>query len=125
VLGLDALDYSTLVPFLRQSQRIHIPMETAETPPTTVLDDATLNALKQRPFCSVIKLAKLTCIPRSTVPRHLTRTLGFVVKHLRSVSHNFAAAQKASRVTLANQLFQDLCAIKHQGSQFIVTLDES
>jgi hypothetical protein len=51
--------------------------------------------------------------------------LGFVVKHFRSVSHSFTGAQQASRVAMGSELFRDLCSIKHRGSQFVMTLNES
>jgi hypothetical protein len=90
-----------------------------------MIDDAILDALDKQPFSSVRELAKLACIPTPTVYRHLTRSLGFVVKHLRSVPHTLTDTQKAQRVTLSNQLLLEICSIKHQGWHFIITLDES
>jgi hypothetical protein len=46
------------------------------------MDNALLQALNQIPFASVRKLAKSMCISRAIVWRSLTRSLGFVVKHL-------------------------------------------
>jgi hypothetical protein len=93
VLGSDAIGYS-LVPKYRRETRIPpIPRDSPEKPPTTVPDDAILDALQQQPFSSVRELAKLTCIPRSTVHRHLTQTLGFVMKYLRWVPHSLTDAQ--------------------------------
>jgi hypothetical protein len=48
-----------------------------------------------------------------------------VVKHLHSVPHSLTAPQKAGRVTRSKQLIDELFSIKHQGWQFILTLDES
>jgi hypothetical protein len=115
VLGFDAVGDSTVTKYLRQSRLPPIILYMLEPPTTTVTDDAILNALQQQSFSSVRELAKLTCIPRSPVHRRLTRRLGFVVKHIRWTPYSLTAAQKASRVTLANHLFQDLCSIKHQG----------
>jgi hypothetical protein len=67
VLGSDAISYSTVTKYLRQTRIFPIPMETLEKPPNTVTDDAILDALQQQPFSSVRELAKLTCIPRSPV----------------------------------------------------------
>jgi hypothetical protein len=96
---------------LRQSRLTPIILDTLEPPTTAVTGDPILDALQQQPFSPVRESAKLTCISRSTVHRW--------------VSHNLTATQKASRVTLSNQLFQDLCSIKHKEWQFIVTLDEA
>jgi hypothetical protein len=114
VLGSDAIGYSTVTKYPRQSRLPQMIPDTLEPPTTTLTDDVILDALQQQPFSTIREFAKLTCIPRSPVHRHLTRTLGFVVKHPRWIPHNLTAAQKASRVILANQLFQDLCSIKHQ-----------
>jgi hypothetical protein len=94
-------------------------METLEKPPNTVTNDAILDAVQKQPFSSVRELAKLTCIPRSTVHRHFTQTLGFVVKHLRWVPHSLADAQKVSHVFLANQLLGELRSIKYHGREFM------
>jgi hypothetical protein len=104
VFGFDAIGYSTVTKYLRQTRIPHILMETLEKPLNTVMDDAILDALQQQPFSSVRELAKLTCIPRSTVHRHLTQTLGFVVKHLRGIPHSLTDAQKASHAFPTNQL---------------------
>jgi hypothetical protein len=58
------------------------------------------------------------------VYRHLTRSLGFVVKHLRWVPHTLTDTQKDPRITLSNQLLLEIRLIKHQGWHFIITLDE-
>jgi hypothetical protein len=58
------------------------------------------------------------------VYRHLTKSLGFVRKHLRWVPHTLTDTQKAQRVTLPNQLLLELLSIKHHGWHFVITLDE-
>jgi hypothetical protein len=62
-------------------------------PPPDVVDNAILEALDQTPFASIRKLAKATCIPRTTVWRRLTESLGFIVKHLHWVPHSLTDAQ--------------------------------
>jgi hypothetical protein len=59
-----------------------------------------------------------------TVYQHLTKSLGIVLKHFRWV-HMLTDTQKAQRVSLSPQLFLGLLSIKHHGSLFIITLDES
>jgi hypothetical protein len=114
VLGPDAIDDSTVTKYLRQSRLTAIILDTLEPPSLTVTNDEILDAFQLQPFFSVRELAKLTCIPRSPVHQYRPQTLRFVVKHLRWVPHSLTAAQKVSRVTPANQLFQDLCSSKHR-----------
>jgi hypothetical protein len=125
VLGPEALAYSTVTKYLCKE---HFPVQSSkppENPSLAVIRDAILDALKQQPFSSVREIAKLTCIPRTTIHRHLTCSLGFVVKHLHWVPHTLTVTQKVQRVTLSKQLLGELQAIKDQGWQFIMTLDES
>jgi hypothetical protein len=89
-----------------------IPIENPEETLTIIIDDAILNALQQQLFSSVLELVKLTCIPRTTVHQHLTRTLEFVMKHLRWVPHTLTPVQKVTRVTLVDQLLRVLRSIK-------------
>jgi hypothetical protein len=125
VLGPDAIASSTVTGYRRQQQFPVISSEPSDEPPTTIIDDAILDALDKQPFSSVRELAKLTCILTTTVSRHLTRSLRFVVKHLRWVPQTFTGTQKAQRITLSSQLLLEIRSIKHQGWQFIITLDES
>jgi hypothetical protein len=125
MLGPDAIVYSTVTSYQRQRQFPPICSEPSEVPPTTIIDDAILDAVDKQPFSSVKELAKLTCIPTTTVYGHLTRSLGFVAKHLRWVPHAMTDSQKARRITLSNQLLLEIRSIKHHGWHFIITLDES
>jgi hypothetical protein len=115
VLGPDAIAYSTVTSYRRQRQFPTISSEPSDEPPTTIIDDAILDALDKQPFSSVKELAKLTCIPTTTVYRHLTRSLGFIVKHLRWVPHSSTDTKKAQRITFSNQLLLEIRSIKHQG----------
>jgi hypothetical protein len=87
VLGLDAIGSSTVTRYLRQRQFPVIFLEPSDEPPTTIINDAILETFDKQSFSSVRELAKLTCIPTTTVYRHLTKSLGFVLKHLRWVPH--------------------------------------
>jgi hypothetical protein len=124
VLGPDAIAYSSVTSYPRQRQFPAISSEPSDEPPTAIIDGAILDALDKQPFFSVKELAKLTCIPTKMVYRLLTRSLGFVVKHLRWVPHTLTETQKAQRITLSNQLLLEIRSIKHQGWHFIITLDE-
>jgi hypothetical protein len=95
VLGLNAIPYSRVTEHRGQRQFPSVPCDTSERPPNTVIDNAILNALKKQPVSSIRELAKFTCIPTTTVHRHLTPSLGFVVKHLRRVPHSLTDTQKA------------------------------
>jgi hypothetical protein len=124
VLGPDALAYSTITSYRRQRQFPVISSEPSDEPQTNIIDNAILDALDKQPFSSVWELAKLTCIPTKTVYRHLTRSLGFVLKRLRWVPHTLTNTQQAQRATRSNQLLLEICSIKHQDWHFIITLDD-
>jgi hypothetical protein len=96
VLGPDAIADSTVTSSLRQRQFPTISSEPCHEPLTTIIDDAILDVLDKQPFSSVRELAKLTCIPTTTVYRPLTRSLGFVVQHLRWVPHSLTDTKKLS-----------------------------
>jgi hypothetical protein len=59
------------------------------------------------------------------VHQHLTKSLGFALKHLRWVPHTLTNTQKAQRITLSNQLLLGLLSIKHHGCHIVITIDES
>jgi hypothetical protein len=59
------------------------------------------------------------------VHRHLTQFLGFVVKHLCWVPHTLTPTQEAERAILSIEPLRQPRFLKHDGWQFIVTLDES
>jgi hypothetical protein len=108
VLGLDAIAYSTVTKCLRQRQFLVIFPEPSDELPTAIIDDAIVEAVDEPPFSSVREVAKLTCIPTTTICRHLTGSLGFVLRHLRWVAHTSTDTQKAQRITLSNQLLLEL-----------------
>jgi hypothetical protein len=90
-----------------------------------VIDHASLDTLEDYPFSYIQELARLTCVPISTVHRHLTQSLGFVVKRPRWVPHTLTPAQKTEPATLSIELLSQLRSIEHHGWQFIITLDKS
>jgi hypothetical protein len=83
VLSADAIASSAVTSDRQQRQFPAISSEPSDEPPTTIIDDGILDVLHKQPFPLVRELAKLTCIPTTTVHRHLRRSLGFVVKHFR------------------------------------------
>jgi hypothetical protein len=125
VLGLDVIGSSTITRYPRQRQFPTSSPKLSDEPPTTIVDDAILEALDKKPFSSVRELAKLTCIPATTVYRHLTKSLGFVLEHLRWLPHSLTGPHQAQRLTLSNQLLLELLSIKHQCWYFVITLAES
>jgi hypothetical protein len=125
VLGLDVIGSSILTRYPRQRQFPASSPEPSNETSTTIIDDAILEALHKQPFSSVTELAKFICIPTTTVYQHLTKSLGFVLKHLRCVRQTLTDTRKAARITLPNQLLLELRSIKHHASQFVITLDES
>jgi hypothetical protein len=66
----DAIASSTVTNYLRQSRLPSIIVDPSQEPPTTVADDAILDALQQQPFSSVRKLVKPACISPSMAHQH-------------------------------------------------------
>jgi hypothetical protein len=93
VLGSDAVAYSAITFYLRASHWTAGKDQQHSDPPPDDVDNAIRQALDQTAFASVRELAKATCISTATVWQCLTRSLGFVVKHLHWVPHSLAEAQ--------------------------------
>jgi hypothetical protein len=94
-LGADAIVCSTVTEYLRPRQFTSIPIDPPpKQPATIVIDQAMLDSLEQYPFSSIRELVRFICIPTTTVHRHLTQSLSFVVKHLRWVPHTLTPTQK-------------------------------
>jgi hypothetical protein len=89
------------------------------------INDALLSALEVAPFGSVRDIARLIRLARSTVNSHLTRSLGFLVRHLRWILHVLTEQHKRIRVSDSEQLLAILQ--EQQGSSWrdLVPLDES
>jgi hypothetical protein len=62
----------------RQWQYLTIPCQPSEERPTTIIDDISPDVLDKQLFSSLQELAKLTCIPITTIHLHLTRILGLL-----------------------------------------------
>jgi hypothetical protein len=82
VLGSDAVAYSTVISYLCTSRWRAQNEEQHSDPHPDVIDNPILQALNQIPFASVQKLAKSMFISSAIVWWRLTRSLGFIVKHL-------------------------------------------
>jgi hypothetical protein len=67
VLGADAIASSTVTMYPRQRQFTSILVDLPEEIVTIVTDQAILDLLEHYPFCSIRELARLTCIPTTTV----------------------------------------------------------
>jgi transcriptional regulator of acetoin/glycerol metabolism len=85
-LGSDAKGSRSVTRFLREAtfSSPNPPTPFSEEKPS--LDnskEALLLVLAEQPFESVRQLSRLTHLPRSTVHRRLTQSLGFHVHHLR------------------------------------------
>jgi hypothetical protein len=89
------------------------------------IDEAILSALEVQPFGSVGNIARLTGLARSTVHWHFTRSLDFLVRHLRWIPDVLTEEQKRIRVSKSEQLLPIFW--EEQGSSWRdrVTLGES
>jgi hypothetical protein len=122
--GPDAIACSIVTTLLRRRRFLSILVDPLEEPPTTIIYQGVLDALKKQPLPSLREPAKLTYVPMSTAYQHLTQSIGFVVGHFCWVPHGLMVTQKAVRLTLSNKFLCQLRSIKHYGWQFIVALDE-
>jgi hypothetical protein len=76
-LGEDAVAYSTVTKYARSAQFSGRKEATSPEVPDvehSSVDDAILTALAEFPFSSVREVSRRTCLPRSTVRRHLTQS---------------------------------------------------
>jgi AraC-like DNA-binding protein len=127
-LGPEAVVYSTMTMYFRTlSLRGKIEEEEIGDYDQLLdeVDEAILKALADEPFSSVRELARDTCLSRTTVHRHLTRSLGFTVRHLRWGPHRLAPGQKAKWVALSRELLSMLDREETRDWRNIITLDES
>jgi hypothetical protein len=89
-LGTKVLGYSTVTRWLREVQLDQF-SETAfdftEDAEVDQIGEIILSVFEVQPFGSVRDIARLTHLARSTVHWHLTRSLGFLVRHFRWIPH--------------------------------------
>jgi hypothetical protein len=111
VLGESAVAYSTVTKYVR-SEKSPPKNDGPLSQPLTVepgpVDQAILTALADDPFSSVRELSRLTCLPRSTVHRHLTDSLHFRIQYLRWIPHLLNPQKKRIRVNMAGELLRVL-----------------
>jgi hypothetical protein len=88
-------------------------------------NEAILSALQEYPFSSLRALSRLTHLSRTSVHRHLTQSLGYVIRHLHWVPHSLSADQKAKRVAMSGSLFHLLESLSPRSWSHVITLDKS
>jgi hypothetical protein len=87
-------------------------------------DTAILLALDDRAVACIRELARLIHLPRATVHRRLTESLGFRMHYLRWVPHMASDSHKVARVTRSRELLRMLNQQRVRSCHDIVTLDE-
>jgi hypothetical protein len=104
---MKMLGYSTVTRWLREAQLDQF-SETAvdlrEDAKVDEIDEDILSALEVPTISSVRDIAQLTRLARSTVHWHLTRSLGFLVRHLRWIPHVLTDEQKRIQASNSEQL---------------------
>jgi hypothetical protein len=98
--------------------------EQGEVTPVAEVDETILKALADEPFSSVRELEWHTCLSRTAVHRHLTRSLGFTVRHIRWVPHRLSDDQKRMRVSVSSELLRLLEQQERRAWHDVITLDE-
>jgi hypothetical protein len=114
------MPYSTITYTLRSRSSTHLTPDTVEN----LLDDAIRQTLDEMPFAPVRQIAHRLCQSSTTIYRHLTGALGFVLKHLRWVPHILTTAQQADRVRKSGELLRLLRSMKNGRRHLILTFDE-
>jgi uncharacterized protein YueI len=98
VLGADAIADLTVTKSRRQREFTSILVDSPRNQRRSLFIKQLLMPLSI--IRSIRELARPACIPVTTVQRHLTQSLGFVVKHLRWVPHTLSPIQKTERAIL-------------------------
>jgi hypothetical protein len=88
-------------------------------------DEAILSALQEYPFSSVRALSRLTHPSRTSVHRHPTQSLEYVIRHLHWVPHSLSADEKAKRVAMSRSLLHLLESLSARSWLNFITLDKS
>jgi transposase len=128
VLGENTISYSTVGKYVR---KFVLAAKEADTPILSTsdadfsLDDRIALVLSEEPFLSTRQIAHKVMMSKSTVHRHLTQSMRWKLRHLKWVPHTLTESEKVTRVQRTTELLGLLQSIKHQGWQYIVTLDES
>jgi hypothetical protein len=89
------------------------------------VDQAIFTALADDPFSLVQEISQLTCLPRSTVHRHLIDLLHFRIQHLRWIPDLLSPEEKRIRVNMAGELLPVLSVQGAHQWHDLVMLDES
>jgi hypothetical protein len=111
ILGAEAINYRSVTRRLRETKFAISNPEVIFSQPIREHDDcdsAILLALDEQPCASICQSARLTRLPRTTVHRRFTQSLGFQVRHFRWVPHRLSDAQKLDRVKLSRALLSVL-----------------
>jgi hypothetical protein len=110
-LCTDAVTDSMVTKYARSAKFSPKKGRPSSEPPvveSSLVDDAILAALADCPFSSIRELSRWTCLPRSTVHRHVTHSLRFAIRHLRWVPHFLTRKQKRIRVDMSRELLRVL-----------------
>jgi hypothetical protein len=97
----------------------------AEDQSFSITDNAILEALEMMSFASIHQIVNMAVISPTTMFRHLTNSLHFVLKRLRSVPHRFSGLQKHALGIMSKELLKLLESRRHHSRKFLVTLDEA
>jgi hypothetical protein len=96
-LGTKISRYSTVTRWLREAQLDQFsetPGDFIEGAEVDEIDEDILSAFEVQPFGSLRDIARLTRLALSTFHWHLTRSLGFLVRHLHWIPHVLTEEQK-------------------------------
>jgi DNA-binding IclR family transcriptional regulator len=127
VLGENIISYSTVGKnvrmFVLSTKQTNIPI-VPESEGHFSFGDRLALALSEEPFLSLHQIAKKVMMSKSRVHCHLTQTMRSKLRRLKWVPHSLTESEKMNRVQRVTELLELLHSIRHQGWQYIVTVDE-
>jgi hypothetical protein len=125
---IEAVSHSTVTRWLRETRFTRntqrLPFSESETH-RNECDEAILSALREYPFSFVRVPSRLTHLSHTSVDRHRTQSLGYVIRHLHLVPHSLSAEQKVKRVAMSGSLLHLFKSLSHRSWSNIIPWDES
>jgi hypothetical protein len=128
ILHEKAVGYSIVTKYLRSArfrERDAVQADSENNSDANLVGQEILQALAFQPFTSIPQISRMILLSKFTVYRHLTESLGFILKRLRWAIHRLSGIEKEAKVEKSEELLQRLLSMKHQSCKYIVTLDEA
>jgi hypothetical protein len=127
-LGSDAIASAIVTKYTRNDAILQNEPEAedrAEDQGFSIADNGILKGFEMMPFASIRRVARMTFIPLANVFCCLTKSLQFVLKRLRSVTHRLSDLQKQARVIKSKESLKLLHSMRCHSWKYVMTFDEA